>query len=150
MPNILIVDDNPDIAFMLKEKLRFFIGGEIRIAHNGDDCLAAVRASLPDLILLDIVMPGVDGFEVCQILKGLPLTMSVPIIFLSATFNDLRSRIKGLDLGADDFMMQPVDDLELVTRVKAVLRIKDLSDQVKALQDSLAKLTPAQGGASAS
>ncbi|OGR02302.1 MAG: hypothetical protein A2511_03565 [Deltaproteobacteria bacterium RIFOXYD12_FULL_50_9] len=137
MTNILIVDDNPDIAFMLQEKLRHFIGGEIRIAHSGETCFAAIRQHKPDLILLDICMPVTDGYEVCRLLKSDPQTTAVPVIFLSATYNDLRSRIKGLDLGADDFMVQPVDDLELVTRVRAVLQIKTLRDQVAGLQNAL-------------
>lgn len=137
MANILIVDDNPDIAFMIQEKIRSFIGGRIRLAESGEEGLAAIQQEPPDLLLLDIRMPGTDGFEVCRLLKASPETAGIPIIFLSATYNDLRSRIKGLDLGADDFMVHPVDDLELVTRVKAILQIKELRDQLGALQESM-------------
>lgn len=137
MANILIVDDNYDIAFMIQEKIRSAIGGTIRIADSGEASLAAIPEELPDLILLDIRMPGTDGFEVCRVLKASPQTATIPIIFLSATYNDLRSRIKGLDLGADDFMVHPVDDLELVTRVKAILQIKELRDQLGILNETL-------------
>ena len=140
MANILIVDDNPDIAFMLQEKIRSSIGGTIRIANNGEAGLKAISEDPADLILLDIRMPGTDGFEVCRLLKASPRTAAIPVIFLSATYNDLRSRIKGLDLGADDFMVHPVDDLELVTRVKAILQIKELRDQLGSLHGTLSDL----------
>ncbi len=137
MANILIVDDNPDIAFMIQEKIRSAIGGVIRIANNGEAGLKAIDDEPPDLIMLDIRMPGTDGFEVCRLLKASPATAAIPVIFLSATFNDLRSKIKGLDLGADDFMVHPVDDLELVTRVKAILQIKELRDQLASLRQTM-------------
>ncbi|MBA3016067.1 MAG: response regulator [Proteobacteria bacterium] len=125
---------------MLQEKIRAAIGGTTRIATSGQDGLEAILAEPPDLILLDIRMPGIDGFEVCRLLKSSPGTALIPIIFLSATYNDLRSRIKGLDLGADDFMVHPVDDLEMVTRVKAILQIKELRDQLASLQDTQGNL----------
>lgn len=139
MSKILIVDDNQDIAFMLREKLRHCIGGDIRIVYDGAECLRAVREEPPDLLLLDICMPGIDGFEVCRLLKEDQRHADVPVIFLSATYDDLRSKIKGLDLGADDYLVQPVDDLELVTRIKAVLQIKALRDQLRACQKELGR-----------
>jgi DNA-binding response OmpR family regulator len=145
MANILIVDDNPDIAFMIQEKIRSAIGGAIRIANNGEAGLKAIDDEPPDLIMLDIRMPGTDGFEVCRLLKASPTTAAIPVIFLSATFNDLRSKIKGLDLGADDFMVHPVDDLELVTRVKAILQIKELRDQLASLRQSMDGLRAQHG-----
>lgn len=145
MANILIIDDNPDIAFMIQEKIRSALGGTLRIAANGEEGLQAINEQPPDLILLDIRMPGNDGFEVCRLLKASPATAAIPVIFLSATYNDLRSKIKGLDLGAEDFMVHPVDDLELVTRVKAILQIKELRDQLGALQQSQRHLLARQG-----
>ena len=143
MARILIVDDNPDIAFMLREKLQHFIGGEIRVAPDGDTCLQMVGNDPPDLLLLDICMPGLDGFEVCRLLKEDARLADLPVIFLSSTFADLRSKIKGLDLGADDYLVQPVDDLELVTRIKAVLQIKTMRDQFRRLNDDLTRLRAA-------
>jgi len=140
MATILIVDDNLDIAFMIQEKIRSAIGGTVRMVTNGATGLKTIADDPPDLILLDIRMPGTDGFEICRLLKASPRTASIPIIFLSATYNDLRSKIKGLDLGADDFMVHPVDDLELVTRVKAILQIKALRDQLGRLQDTMRDL----------
>ncbi len=137
MARILIVDDNPDVAFMVREKLVHLIGGEIEIANGGEACLEMAKDISPDLILLDINMPVLDGFEVCRLLKMDPDTQDIPIIFLSATYDDLRSKIKGLDIGADDYMVQPVDDLELVTRVKTLLQVKELKNHVKSLRLSL-------------
>ncbi len=130
MTRILVVDDNYDIAFMIGEKLRHFVGGEIETARSGEAALERIRAAPPDLVILDICMPVVDGYEVCRMLKADSRTAEVPVIFITSTYNDLRSRIKGLDLGADDYIVQPVDDLELVTRVKAVLRIKMIRDEL--------------------
>lgn len=137
MARILIVDDNPDVAFMVREKLAHLVGGDIETAHGGEECLQMARDLSPDLILLDINMPVIDGFEVCRILKQDPGTREIPVIFMSATYDDLRSKIKGLDIGADDYMVQPVDDLELVTRVRALLKVKELKDHVDALRSSL-------------
>lgn len=82
----------------------------------------------PDVILLDIHMPKMDGFEVCSILKKDEQTKHIPIIFLTATASDLKSRIRGLEIGADDYIMHPVDNLEMITRIKTMLRIKRLID----------------------
>lgn len=140
MNKILIVDDNPDIAFMLREKLQHFIGGDIAVVHDGTTCLEMVRQDPPDLLLLDICMPGIDGFEVCRLLKDDALLADLPVVFLSATYDDLRSKIKGLDLGADDYLVQPVDDLELVTKIKSVLQIKTVRDQIRILRHDLHRL----------
>ena len=140
MTRILVVDDNNDIAFMIREKLRHFVGGEISTAKDGECALELILENPPDLVILDICMPVVDGYEVCRKLKADRRTAAVPVIFITSTYNDLRSRIKGLDLGADDYIVQPVDDLELVTRVKAVLRIKKMRDQLEQAQGAMSVL----------
>ena len=137
MDKILIVDDNPDVAFMLREKVAQFIRGEITTTLGGEECLTLARKDGPDLILLDISMPKINGFEVCRLLKKDPRTKHIPIIFLTAAYNDLRSKIKGLDLGADDYMVHPVDDLELTTRVRNLLVVKHLRDEIRSLKDRL-------------
>ena len=137
MARILIVDDNRDVAFMVKEKLLYFFGEDIEIANSGQECLDAVRQAPPDLILLDINMPIIDGFEVCRLLKQDPSTRQIPVIFLSATYDDLRSKVKGLELGADDYMVQPVDDLELVVRVRTLLELKELRTELNRLKSQL-------------
>lgn len=129
MSTILVVEDNKDVSFVICEILRSHIGCRIISAENGEECLKMVKKEPPDVILLDIHMPKMDGFEVCTILKEDEQTKHIPIIFLTATVADLKSRIRGLEIGADDYIVQPVDDLELITRIKVMLRIKQLIDR---------------------
>lgn len=128
---VLVVEDNEDVSFMICETLRSYIGCRVISARDGEECLKTVKKECPDVILLDIHMPKMDGFEVCSILKEDEQTKHIPIIFLTATASDLKSRIRGLEIGADDYIVQPVDNLELITRVKAMLRIKRLIDRAK-------------------
>ena len=121
---ILVVEDKEDVSFMICETLRYYIGCRVISAGDGEKCLKIVKKELPDVILLDIHMPEMDGFEVCSILKKDEQTQHIPVIFLTATAYDLKSRIRGLEIGADDYIVQPVDNLELITRVKVMLRIK--------------------------
>jgi len=125
---ILVVEDNKDVCYMICETLRSYIGCRVISAGDGEECLKKVKKEPPDVILLDIHMPKMDGFDVCTILKEDKQTKHIPIIFLTATASDLKSRIRGLEIGADDYMVQPVDNLELITRVKVMLRIKRLID----------------------
>jgi len=127
---VLVVEDNKDTSFMICETLKYHIGCRVVAAMDGSECLRLVDEKPPDVILLDIHMPGMDGFEVCSILKGDEATRYVPIIFLTATAYDMQSKIRGLEMGADDYLTQPVDNLELITRVKVMLRIKRLIDGV--------------------
>ncbi len=128
MSTILVVEDNKDVSFVICETLRSYIGCRIISAEDGKECLEMVKKESPDVILLDIHMPKMNGFEVCTILKKNKQTKHIPIIFLTATAADLKSRIRGLEIGADDYIVQPVDNLELITRVKVMLRIKRLID----------------------
>lgn len=131
MSRVLVVEDHKDVSFMVSETLKDHIGCQVITAYSGPECLEMVRDTPPDVILLDIHMPGMDGFQVCKILKGDEATKHIPIIFLTATSLELKDRIKGLEIGADDYLIQPVNNLELITRVKAMLRIKKLCDRVK-------------------
>jgi len=130
-PTVLVVEDNQDVSFMTCETIRHHIGCRVIAAGDGEECLKMVKEQAPDVILLDINMPGMDGFEVCRVLKGDQETRHIPIIFLTATAHDLKSKIRGLETGADDYLIQPVDDLEFVTRVKVMLRIKQLVDRAR-------------------
>jgi len=114
---ILIVDDDSNIAelislYLTKECF------ECRIAGDGRDALSAAASFKPDLILLDIMLPGIDGYEVCRELRH---TSNTPIIMLSAK-GEVFDKVLGLELGADDYIIKPFDSKELVARVKAVLR----------------------------
>src|SRR3954468_22656884 len=117
---ILIVDDEPDalelIGFNLKNG-----GYEVITAENGSDALKKTRAYLPNLILLDLMIPEVDGLEVCKILRRDPLTAGIPIIMVTAQAAEL-DRILGLELGASDVVTKPFSPRELVMRVKKLLQ----------------------------
>ncbi len=139
---VLVVEDNKDVSLMICDILKCHIGCEVLTAYNGEECLSAVKEKVPDVILLDVYMPKMDGFEVCKILKEDEQTKHIPIIFLTATLSDLKSKIKGLELGADDYLVQPIDNLELITRIKVMLRIKRHIDQTGAADALSSQLSP--------
>jgi len=117
---ILIVDDNPTNIDILVELLQGF---DVRAALDGHSALDAVKEELPDLILLDVVMPNLDGYEVCRQLKLHSKTKNIPIIFLSAN-TDESSIIKGFELGGVDYIKKPYLSLEVLIRVKTHLKLK--------------------------
>ena len=128
-PNILVVDDEPDaleiLAFKLKEA-----GYVPLFAKDGARALTAAREERPALIVLDLMLPEVDGLEVCKILRRDPMTATIPILMLTAKASEM-DRVLGLELGADDYVTKPFDPRELVARVRAVLRRSDgQADQV--------------------
>jgi two-component system alkaline phosphatase synthesis response regulator PhoP len=118
--SILIVDDEPSIAELIEFNLQK-AGYRVLKADNGLSALQLVRTDKPDLIILDLMIPGIDGMEVCRRLKGQQHTAGIPIIMLTAK-NEEVDKIVGLELGADDYMTKPFSTRELVARVKAVLR----------------------------
>jgi putative two-component system response regulator len=117
---VLVVDDTEANIDILMD----ILGEEydVAVAMDGESALEAVEEDPPDLILLDIMMPDIDGFEVCRRLKDNPDTASIPIIFLSALSED-EEKQKGLDLGAVDFMTKPFDPAEIQTKVKQHLLV---------------------------
>ena len=118
---ILIVDDDEFNLKLLKKQL-VIEGIAVRTAASGEEALAAVAEQLPDLILLDVMMPGIDGFEVTRRLKADSRTRSIPIILITA-LEDNESRLKGLEVGAEEFLSKPVGRVELQMRVKNLLKI---------------------------
>ena len=118
--HILVVDDEVDLAWALRQSLSDE-GYEVSIAHDGEQAIAAVARECPDLIILDIKMPRMNGLEVCRRLRRDPSCAAVPILFLTVR-SDIQNRIKGLDEGADDYLSQPFDLNELKARVRALLR----------------------------
>ncbi|SFL88856.1 response regulator [Pelosinus propionicus] len=118
--NILVVDDEPSIIELLEFNLQK-AGYHVLKAENGHEALQLVRANKPDLIILDLMIPGIDGIEVCRRLKGQQETAGIPIIMLTAR-NEEVDKIVGLELGADDYMTKPFSPRELMARIKAVLR----------------------------
>lgn len=130
-PRILIVDDNPTNVKVLQTRLAAE-GYEIVTAADGEEGLAAARQHTPDLILLDVMMPKVDGFEVCKRLRADPDFPFTPIIMVTA-MADSKDVVAGLEAGGDEYLTKPVDHAALAARVRSMLRIKRLHDTVEAL-----------------
>jgi DNA-binding response OmpR family regulator len=118
---VLIVEDEQDIAGLIRHTLLREGHKEVDIVSTGDAAIQAVAANPPDLVLLDLNLPTVSGFEVCRILRGRPETAGIPIIMLTARTAE-NDRVAGLDLGADDYVTKPFSLKELAARVRAVLR----------------------------
>lgn len=128
LPKILVVDDHA-ASRMTAVALLGMEGYEVIEADSGSMAVDMVTEKQPDLILLDVMMPGMDGFEVCQILKQNDNTRLIPVIFITA-LNDRRSRIRGIEVGADDFLTKPFDRVELSARVKSLVRQKQLNEDL--------------------
>jgi adenylate cyclase len=135
-PRILIVDDNEMNRDILVTRLSTQ-GYELFQAADGEEALAAAAQHLPDLILLDVMMPKLDGMEVCRRLKADPNMPFMPIILVTAKAAST-DVVAGLEAGADEYLTKPIDQMALVARVKSVLRIKELHDQVSAQAADLA------------
>lgn len=119
--NILIVDDNSANRDTL-EALLTSLGHELRFAQSGEEALKKAIALPPDLILLDVNMPGMDGFEVCEKLRADSKLSSVPIV-ITTSLDDKKSKMRGIEVGADDFITKPIDGMEIRARVKMILRL---------------------------
>jgi adenylate cyclase len=128
-PQILIVDDNPENLDILQTRLASH-GYEILTARDGEEALATAREKRPDLILLDIMMPKLDGIEVCRRLKADRSLPFMPIIMVTARA-DSKDIVRGLEAGGDEYLTKPVDQAALVARIKSMLRIKGLYDTVQ-------------------
>jgi len=132
MKKILAIDDNKDNLVLIKYVLQKKMPGyEILLASSGSEGIHLAQQHLPETILLDIFMPDLSGFEVCSLLKSSAQTKSIPIILVSAYGYDPKIRIKGLNEGADAFIIKPYDAAELVALVKVMLRIKNAEDQLR-------------------
>ncbi|NLI80530.1 MAG: response regulator transcription factor [Deltaproteobacteria bacterium] len=117
---ILVVEDDPDILQLLTYTLQS-AGFAVLTSQDGYEALNSVRLHHPELILLDLMIPGIDGFEVCRELKRSPETKSIPVIMLTAKGEEI-DRIVGLELGADDYVVKPFSPRELLLRIRAILR----------------------------
>ena len=132
---ILVVDDIADNVEILRMRLTS-LGYEVVVAEDGEQALARVRETLPDLILLDIMMPKIDGLEVVRRLKADARLPFIPVILVTAKASP-KDVVAGLDAGGDDYLTKPIDQGALVARVRAMLRIKALHDEVQALNQGL-------------
>lgn len=122
MSKILLVDDESDIVDLLKFRLEAY-KYEVSVASNGNECLAKLKTERPDLILLDLVMPEMDGYETIRRLKGLPETKDIPVILFTASYTtDIEVKTK--ELGAFDYVVKPFEPAELINKIEAALKSK--------------------------
>jgi sigma-B regulation protein RsbU (phosphoserine phosphatase) len=133
--SLLLVDDNPTNLQVLYQTLET-TGCKLLVAKNGETALAIAQKASPDLILLDIMMPDIDGFEVCRRLKDNPDTANIPVIFLSA-LTDTKDKVQGLQLGAVDYVSKPFQPDEVIARVNTHLTIHRLKREVEQKKDAL-------------
>ncbi|HET7333845.1 MAG TPA: response regulator, partial [Rhizomicrobium sp.] len=126
---VLVVDDILSNVKLLEAKLaaEYF---EVVTAYNGEEALAKTEEHEPDIILLDVMMPGMDGFEVCRRIKSNPKSAHVPVVMVTA-LDQPSDRVAGLDAGADDFLTKPVDDAALFARVRSLVRLKMMTDELR-------------------
>ena len=125
---VLVVDDVDANVKLLEARLtaEYF---EVRTARSGREALEICANERADVVLLDVMMPGMDGFEVCRRLKSEPRTQHIPVIMVTA-LDHPSDRVRGLEAGADDFLTKPVDDIALVKRVRNLARLKMLTDEM--------------------
>ena len=131
---VLVVDDILANVRLLEAKLtaEYF---DVVTAMNGLDALEAVQRCKPDIILLDVMMPGIDGIEVCKRIKADPATQHIPVVMVTA-LDQPEDRVRGLEAGADDFLTKPVNDVALFCRIKSLVRLKMLTDELRVRSDS--------------
>ncbi len=127
-PRILVVDDRPENVRLL-EAVLIPRGYDVLTASSGAEALSTVESHHPDLVLCDVVMPGIDGYEVCRRVRADPSTAHLPIVMVTASGE--QEKLKALDAGADDFIAKPFDHFELLARVRSLLRLKEYHDTIE-------------------
>ena len=128
-PVVLVIDDNQQNLELLQAYLEDMDCQTVP-AHDGPEALEIISRKSPDLILLDVMMPKMSGFEVCKRIKNDPKTSDIPVIMVTA-LNEFGDIERGIDSGTDDFISKPINKLELLTRVKTMLKLKHLSDKLE-------------------
>ncbi|MEE8483830.1 MAG: response regulator [Nitrospinota bacterium] len=129
MEKIMIVDDDPNVSLLLEVTLKKDHHFDLVVCTSGEEALEMMKSEKPNLVLLDIMMPGIDGFEVCRRIKSSPETKFVSVIFLSSR-REVTEKVKGMNIGADDYIVKPFDPDELLSRIKAQLRIRKLEKEL--------------------
>lgn len=136
---VLVVDDNIQNLELLQAYMEELDGVTTVAATDGVEALEKVASENPDLILLDVMMPKMSGFEVCKRLKSDPKTSNIPVVMVTA-LNELGDIERGVECGTDDFLTKPVNRLELVTRVKSLLRVRHLRSELDRIMAHLSQL----------
>jgi len=134
---VLIIDDTPANVKLLADLLSVK-GYAVATAPNGNEGLAKVTSEHPDIVLLDVMMPGLSGYDVCRTIRANPVTALLPVVLVTS-LDPNQERVKGMEAGADDFLQKPINQQELFARVKSLLRVKSLQDEVKQQADKLAE-----------
>jgi len=137
MKKILVVDDEPFNVELLKGLLSKKY--DVETAANGKEAFTKAKDTSPDLILLDVIMPEIDGYEVCRQLKSNQMTMNIPIVMVTC-LNERDDRVKAIEAGADDFLSKPIDWIELYARVKSLLRIKQYLEDIEEIKNRYIEL----------
>jgi class 3 adenylate cyclase len=135
---VLVVDDTPHNVKLLADLLSVK-GYAVATAASGEEALAKVAADLPDIVLLDVMMPGLSGYDVCRRLRAEPATELLPVVMVTS-LDPQQERVKGIEAGADDFLSKPINQPELFARVRSLLRVKALQDEVKRQAQTLKEL----------
>jgi DNA-binding response OmpR family regulator len=133
--HILVVDDVEKNTRLLADLLTAK-GYRTSTAGSGEQALEQIDAEAPDLVLLDVMMPGLSGYEVCQALRAAPRHALLPVVLVTA-LDPATERVKGIAAGADDFLSKPINQAELLARVRSLLRVKALQDEVQRLRAEL-------------
>ena len=139
MAKLLIAEDDHDAGALMKRVLMKG-GHDVRLVDSGEAVLNACAEDAPDVVLLDVSMPGMDGYEVARVLKSRPVTADIPIVFVTGSC-ETRQKVQGFSLGANDYITKPFHRDELVARVEVAIRIKQHSDALKAANAQLAALS---------
>ena len=131
---ILVVDDIPANVRLLEAKLmaEYF---EVITASDGQTALDVAAKEMPDIILLDVMMPGMDGYEVCSRIKNDPKMRHIPVVMVTA-LSEVSDRVRGLEVGADDFLTKPLNDVALFARVRSLVRLKMMTDELRVRQEA--------------
>ena len=135
---VLVVDDLPVNVKLLEAKLlvEYY---EVVTAKDGPSALEAVKEEMPDIVLLDVMMPGMDGYEVCTRIKSDPVSAHIPVVMVTA-LNEVSDRVRGLEAGADDFLTKPVNDIALFSRIRSLVRLKRASDEWRSREATAVEL----------
>ena len=136
---ILVVDDNPNVLRAITLVLKH-AGYDVANAQTGEEAVTRAQAYAPDLILLDVVLPKIDGLEVCRRIKSKPDLASTSVVLISGTKTASISQAQGLELGADGYIARPISNRELVARVETILRLREVDEQIQQHQQELQQL----------